>query len=177
MKRTEEMSDFADRTNSDSLYRDGVGMMVLNKHDQVFVARRIDISSNYWQMPQGGVETNESPRASALRELEEEIGTRKVRFLCESQSWLTYDFPEELAGKLWNGIYRGQRQKWFALRFLGVDQEINLQTNQPEFVEWKWVTPSQLPDLIVPFKRELYLQILREFSSLIVLDGMIPATK
>ncbi len=166
MKRTEKMSD-TDRTNAVSLYRDGVGMMVLNKHDQVFVARRIDIPSNYWQMPQGGVEPNESPRASALRELEEEIGTRKVRFLCESHGWLTYDFPEELAGKLWNGAYRGQRQKWFALRFSGVDQEINLQTKHPEFVEWKWAAPSQLPDLIIPFKRELYLQILREFSSLL----------
>ena len=177
MKRTEDMSDYGDRSDSASLYRDGVGMMVLNRHDRVFVARRIDIPSNYWQMPQGGVEAYESPRASALRELEEEIGTRKVRFLCESQSWLSYDFPEELAGKLWNGTYRGQRQKWFALRFLGADQEINLQTNHPEFVEWKWVTPSQLPDLIVPFKRELYLQILREFSSLLVLDGANSTTK
>ena len=103
-----------------------------------------------WQMPQGGIDPGESPRQAALRELKEEIGTDKAEIVCESQAWLQYDLPVELAGGIWGGRYRGQRQKWFVMRFTGSDADINLATEHPEFVDWQWVTSERLTDLIVP---------------------------
>ncbi|MFN9114077.1 MAG: RNA pyrophosphohydrolase [Bacteroidota bacterium] len=147
-------------------YRDGVGIMLINAQRQVFVAKRIDTVSEAWQMPQGGIDAGEPADVAALRELEEETGTDKATILRESRDWLTYDLPQELVGKIWGGRYRGQRQKWFAMRFDGVDSDINIATQHPEFCEWQWTKPSNLPDLIVPFKRVLYRQIIDEFRDL-----------
>ncbi len=144
-------------------YRPGVGIMLLNHQRQVFVGRRVDIPVAGWQMPQGGVDPGESPRQAALRELREEIGTDRAEILGESRLWLKYDLPPEIARRMWGGRYRGQRQKWFAMRFLGHDADIDLAGEHPEFSEWQWVAPQRLPELIVPFKRQLYLNILVEF--------------
>ncbi|MDX2112530.1 MAG: RNA pyrophosphohydrolase [Alphaproteobacteria bacterium] len=148
-------------------YRDGVGIMLINQHRQVFVAKRIDTLSEAWQMPQGGIDEGERPDVAARRELEEETGTSKATILRESKDWLTYDLPQELVGKIWRGRFRGQRQKWFAMRFDGTDSDINIDTPHPEFCEWKWIAPSTLPDLIVPFKRVLYRDIIQEFRDLL----------
>lgn len=147
-------------------YRPCVGMMILNAANQVFVARRIDTLVEAWQMPQGGIDEGENPQAAVLREMEEEIGTNKAEIIAESREWLSYDLPEHLVPQLWGGKYRGQKQKWFALRFTGTDSDINIATKHPEFSQWKWVEPAQVPELIVPFKRELYQSIVQEFSSL-----------
>ncbi len=147
-------------------YRDGVGIMLLNPHNLVFVAKRIDMTSEAWQMPQGGIDQGEEPQAAALRELMEETGTDKAAILQESREWLAYDLPDHLVPKLWKGRYRGQRQKWFAMRFSGTDSDINIATEHPEFCEWKWVAMEELPDIIVPFKRDMYQQLVDEFSSL-----------
>ena len=144
-------------------YRPCVGIMLLNRDGAVFVAKRIDMPSDAWQMPQGGIDRGEDPRAAALRELEEEIGTAKAEILCESRVWLKYDLPVELSGGIWGGRYRGQRQKWFVMRFTGSDADINLATEHPEFDAWQWVAADRLPDLIVSFKRQLYIDILAEF--------------
>jgi putative (di)nucleoside polyphosphate hydrolase len=145
-------------------YRPGVGIMLLNRRGQVFVGRRIDMPvTPAWQMPQGGIDPGETPRQAAMRELEEEIGTGKAEILSESRFWLTYDLPSELASGMWGGRYRGQRQKWFVMNFTGTDEDINLATEHPEFDAWQWVAPGRLPELIVPFKRQLYLDILAEF--------------
>jgi putative (di)nucleoside polyphosphate hydrolase len=145
-------------------YRPAVGIMLLNRQGRVFVARRIDMPvMPAWQMPQGGIDAGETPRQAALRELDEEIGTDKVEILGESRAWLQYDLPWELAGGVWGGRYRGQRQKWFVMRFTGGDADIDLATAHPEFDAWQWVMPTRLPGLIVPFKRQLYLDVLAEF--------------
>jgi len=145
-------------------YRLGVGIMLLNRQGEVFVARRIDMRSEAWQMPQGGMDAGETAQQTALRELEEEIGTAKADLIAESADWLTYDLPADLIPKVWNGKYRGQKQKWFLMRFTGSDGDINLETEHPEFCEWKWAKPQQLTSLIVPFKQALYQKVLREFS-------------
>ena len=147
-------------------YRRGVGVMLLNRDGRVLVARRIDTPGEAWQMPQGGIDPGETPRQAALRELREEIGTDKVAFLAESRGWLRYDLPPDLIPRLWGGRYRGQEQKWFALRFLGRDEDIRLDTDRPEFRAWKWVPVEALPGLIVPFKRRLYEQVMAEFAPL-----------
>lgn len=147
-------------------YRPGVGIMLLNQDNLVFVAKRIDTISEAWQMPQGGIDEGEEPRACALRELKEEIGTDKAIILAESREWLTYDLPDHLVPKIWGGRYRGQKQKWFAMRFTGVDSDINIATEHPEFCQWQWIEAPRLPDIIVPFKRELYARLVSEFSSL-----------
>jgi len=142
--------------------------MLLNRAGEVFVARRIDMvdSIRPWQMPQGGIDKGETPRQAALRELKEEIGTDKAVVLGETRMWLKYDLPVELAGGVWGGRYRGQRQKWFAMRFIGNDTDIDLATDHPEFDDWKWIRPDQLPEMIVPFKRQLYIDVLAEFRAL-----------
>jgi putative (di)nucleoside polyphosphate hydrolase len=147
-------------------YRAGVGVMLLDPRKRVFVGRRIDTTGENWQMPQGGIDKGETPRHAALRELKEEVGTDKAEILAESKAWLSYDVPREVAGRLWRGRYRGQRQKWFAMRFTGHDGDIDLHTHHPEFDAWKWVAASELPTLIVPFKRQLYLDVLAEFGTL-----------
>ena len=145
-------------------YRSAVGVMLLNPAGQVFVARRIDMPMmRAWQMPQGGIDPGETPQQAAFRELREEIGTDKAEILGESQVWLKYDLPVEFASGVWGGRYRGQRQKWFAMRFTGKDADIDLTTDHPEFDAWKWIRPERLPEMIVPFKRQLYVDILAEF--------------
>lgn len=146
-------------------YRDGVGIMLINRDRQVFVARRIDTKAEAWQMPQGGIDAGESPLEAALRELEEETGTDKAELLQESRGWLTYDLPDELIPKIWGGKFRGQRQKWFAMRFTGKDSDINIHTEEPEFLEWRWTHAARLPELIVPFKQQLYQALIKEFGT------------
>lgn len=145
-------------------YRKGVGMVLLNAQGLVFVARRIDTTAEAWQLPQGGIDDGESPRGACLRELEEEIGTDKAEIIAETEDWLAYDLPEDIADKVWKGRFRGQTQKWYCLRFLGDDSDINLDTDHPEFCEWKWLPVAQLPDMIVPFKRALYERIVERFA-------------
>ncbi|MBN8530470.1 MAG: RNA pyrophosphohydrolase [Alphaproteobacteria bacterium] len=151
---------------ADLPYRPCVGITLFNRDNRVFVARRIDTIAEAWQMPQGGIDDGESPRVTALRELKEEIGTDKAEIIAEIPGWLDYDLPEDLIGKLWGGKYRGQRQKWFAMRFLGSDSDINLNTPHPEFLEWRWEKLERVPELIVPFKRELYRRIAEAFAEL-----------
>ena len=148
-------------------YRPGVGVMLLDGGKRVFVGRRIDMAGENWQMPQGGIDKGETPREAALRELKEEVGTDHAEILAETTGWLRYDVPREIAGRLWRGRYRGQMQKWFAMRFTGRDSDIDLAAHHPEFNAWKWVAPAELPRLIVPFKRQLYLDVLAEFAPLL----------
>lgn len=145
-------------------YRVGVGIMLINNENKVFVGKRIDMKSEAWQMPQGGIDDGEDARTAALREMEEEIGTSKASVIAESKDWYYYDLPEDIIPKIWNGRFRGQQQKWFCLRFLGVDSDINIATRHPEFFEWKWIDIEKLPELIVPFKQKLYHEIIDEFK-------------
>jgi len=147
-------------------YRDAAGIMLLNARDKVFVAQRIDTTAEAWQMPQGGLDPGEEPSAAALRELEEETGVpaRLVDIIAEAAEPLYYDLPDDLVGKVWKGKYRGQKQHWFLCRFHGEDSDVDLQTEHPEFHAWRWAEPAELPKLIVPFKRELYEQVLAAFA-------------
>jgi putative (di)nucleoside polyphosphate hydrolase len=158
----------APRGGFDSLpYRPCVGVMLLDARGRVFVGRRADAGADAWQMPQGGIDPGETPRAAALRELAEEIGTDAVEVLAEGRGWHRYDLPGELVGHAWGGRYRGQQQRWFAMRFLGRDQDVRLDTVTPEFDGWRWVEPERLPDLVVPFKRAVYEAVLAEFRPVI----------
>lgn len=149
-------------------YRTGVGMMVLNAKGDVFVGKRIDMTSEAWQMPQGGVDKGETPKAAVWRELTEETGMTSVKIIGALEEPVAYDLPDELIPKIWNGKYRGQKQHWFVLRFLGEEKEIDLNTGEPELSEWCWVGIDMLPDIIVPFKRELYTYLVKEFRHLAV---------
>ena len=147
-------------------YRAAVGVMLLNAENKVFVGQRLDNALDAWQMPQGGLDPGESAEQGALRELEEETGI--VRSLVEivacASRQLDYDLPEDLMGQVWGGKYRGQRQTWFLCRFLGTDDDVRIETPEPEFRAWKWAEPSNLPAMIVPFKRALYEAVLDEFA-------------
>ena len=145
-------------------YRRGVGIMLLNALGDVFVAQRIDMPSDAWQMPQGGIDEGETPEVAAWREMQEEIGTRAAKLLPESRGWYRYDLLAELVPKLWHGRYRGQEQKWFAFRFTGRDSDIAIDSAHAEFSAWKWVPMAALPQLIVPFKRRLYTELIVEFG-------------
>ena len=149
---------------SDLPYRPCVGIMLFNKDGKVFVGKRLDQTVEAWQMPQGGIDKGESPRQAALRELGEEVGTDKADIIGEMEDWVTYDLPEHLIGIAFHGKYKGQRQKWFALRFTGQDSDIDLAAHDPEFSHW--VSLDELPDLIVPFKREIYRQVITAFRDL-----------
>lgn len=156
--------------NSDELpYRPCVGIMLVNMDGKVFVGQRIDNKVEAWQMPQGGIDEGEDPRATAIRELGEETGIapEHVEIIATARSELFYDLPSELIGQIWGGKYRGQRQIWYLARFTGKDSDIDIQTDHPEFRDWKWAPPESLPELIVPFKKKLYRDILQEFRDLI----------
>lgn len=148
-------------------YRPCAGVMLLNAERQVFVGQRLDSVSDAWQMPQGGIDPGEDPEAAALRELGEETGIAPhlAEILARSPREHLYDLPPHLMGKMWGGKYRGQRQSWFLLRFLGSDADVNIETGHPEFRAWRWVAPDQLESLIVPFKKELYRNVVAEFSA------------
>jgi putative (di)nucleoside polyphosphate hydrolase len=148
-------------------YRPCVGVMLANARGEVFVGQRIDSDVAAWQMPQGGIDGDETPREAALRELREETGipAELVRVEGETEGWVTYDLPHELVPRVWKGRYRGQKQKWVLARFLGTDADVNIVTDHPEFSEWRWIPPEDLPGVIVPFKRVVYEQVLDEFRS------------
>lgn len=150
-------------------YRPCVGIMLVNMDGKVFVGQRLDNVVEAWQMPQGGIDEGEDAKAAALRELGEEtgIGPAHVEIIAKAKDEHFYDLPPELMGKLWGGRYRGQRQFWYLARFIGQDSDINIETQHPEFRAWRWTAPETLPDLIVPFKRKLYRDILQEFRALI----------
>jgi putative (di)nucleoside polyphosphate hydrolase len=145
---------------SDLPYRPCVGIMLFNADGKVFVGKRLDQTVESWQMPQGGIDKGETPRQAALRELKEEAGTGKAEIIAEMDDWITYDLPAHLIGIALHGKYRGQRQKWFALRFTGQESDIDLTAHEPEFSSYRWVTLEELPDLIVPFKRETYRSVI-----------------
>jgi len=149
-------------------YRPGVGIMLLNCRGLAFVGHRVCMPAGLakWQMPQGGIDIGETPIEAALRELREEIGTDRADILGESRGWLHHIVPDEIAQGMMGGRYRGNRQKWFAMRFTGADADIDLATDHPEFDGWQWVRPEQLPELVVPFMRKLYLDVLAEFRTL-----------
>ncbi|MBP6951738.1 MAG: RNA pyrophosphohydrolase [Alphaproteobacteria bacterium] len=153
---------FIDEEFGDPLYRPAVGMMILNKENKILVGQRLDNKDPAWQMPQGGISPHEDADQAMLRELQEEIGTRHVEIIIKSKTWYQYDLPTELAGRLWNGKFKGQRQIWYALRFRGEDKEINIHTYHPEFRSWKWVERDELLELIIPFKRDLYSRVLKD---------------
>ncbi len=146
-------------------YRLGVGIMLINEDNKVFVAKRIDTKAEAWQMPQGGIDEGEAPSTAAMRELQEETGTNKATIIAQSREWYHYDLPEALVPVIWGGRHRGQKQQWFVMRFTGRDADININTPEPEFCEWKWVNGQELPDLIVPFKRDLYAALVNEFNA------------
>ncbi|MCP4329489.1 MAG: RNA pyrophosphohydrolase [Alphaproteobacteria bacterium] len=154
--------------NKDSLpYRSCVGIMLVNDTGHVLVAQRRDLPGDSWQMPQGGIDDGETPAQAALRELREEIGTVKAEILAETTEWYAYDLPDDLIGKAWGGRYRGQEQKWVLAKFKGSDADIQIETEHPEFVAWKWAPLEQLTTLIVPFKRKVYRQVVAEFQPIV----------
>ncbi|MBD1138404.1 RNA pyrophosphohydrolase [Pelagibacterales bacterium SAG-MED41] len=147
--------------------RTGVGIIILNNSNQVFVGKRKDNPGDKWQMPQGGVEKGEDFITAMRRELIEETGIKKIKILKEIQNMYQYELPSNLVGIIWKGKFRGQKQKWFITKFLGKDDEINLDTQNPEFIDWKWIDPQDLPEVIVDFKKELYLNLLKEINRVI----------
>ena len=158
-------------------YRLNVGIMLINHDGLVFVGQRRDNHSDAWQMPQGGIDDGENPKEAALRELHEETGipANLVQVLEVSENWISYDLPKDLISQLWGGRFRGQKQKWYLMRFLGSDAEVNIQTETPEFSAWKWIPPDALVENIVPFKKSVYQKVLSEFSkTLLMLGQQVP---
>ena len=146
----------------------GVGIVVLNRENKVFVAKRIDNPKNFWQMPQGGVNNNESFFKAALRELNEETSIKNVQLVKEIKEFTTYELPNHLLGIIWKGKFRGQKQKWFIVRFLGKDSEINIKTKKPEFLDWKWINPKDISQMVVSFKLDVYKKIEKEIKKILV---------
>ena len=147
--------------------RSGVGIVVLNKDNKIFVAKRIDSQKNFWQMPQGGVDEGEDYLTAAYRELEEETSIKNVSLIKELDGLISYDLPKNLLGVIWKGKYRGQEQKWFVMRFLGKDAEINIKTENPEFCEWKWVDLEHITDLVVEFKLNVYVDVKKKVKEIL----------
>lgn len=145
-----------------SLYRPAVGMMIVNKKNKIFMGQRQEQPLPAWQMPQGGISPHEETDQAMLRELQEEVGTRDIEIIMKSKEWYTYDLPADLANRLWSGRFKGQRQIWYALRFRGEDEDINIHTYHPEFRLWKWVDKEEVLDLSISFKRDLYNRVLTD---------------
>ena len=145
----------------------GVGIVLLNQNNQIFVAKRIDNPNDFWQMPQGGIDIGENPLQAAYRELKEETSIKSVKLIKEINNEITYLLPNNLLGIIWRGKYKGQTQKWFIMRFLGEDKEINLKTNHPEFLDWKWINLENITDKVVDFKLHVYQEIKKELKDLI----------
>jgi len=148
--------------------RSGVGIVVLNKANKVFVAKRIDNAKNFWQMPQGGVDEGEDYLTAAYRELEEETSIKNVELISELDGLITYNLPEHLLGIIWKGKYKGQSQKWFLMRYLGEDNQINIKTTKPEFLDWKWVDLKEITNLVVDFKLHVYQEVQQKVQGLLV---------
>ena len=147
--------------------RNGVGVIILNKNNQVFVAKRKDNPVDRWQMPQGGVNSGESYLSAMKRELFEETSIKSIELLKEIDGFFEYELPDNLVGVIWKGKFKGQKQKWFIVKFIGNEKEINLKTKYPEFIDWKWIAPDELPNVIVDFKKNLYLSLLVKLKELI----------
>ena len=148
--------------------RSGVGIVVLNKDNKVFVAKRIDNQKNFWQMPQGGVDKNEDYLVAAYRELEEETSIKNVELINELDGLITYNLPDRLLGIIWKGKYKGQKQKWFLMRHLGDDSEINIKTKNPEFLDWKWIDLKEITELVVDFKLQVYQEIQKKIEKILI---------
>ena len=146
--------------------RIGVGIILLNNENKIFVGKRIDNPEKFWQMPQGGINNNESSLEAAIRELREETGIKNIKLIKELNEWLEYNLPDNLLGKIWKGKYRGQKQKWFIMKFIGKEEEINIKTKNPEFLAWKWIDFSKLTEIVVDFKLNVYSEIKKELESL-----------
>ena len=147
--------------------RNGVGIIVLNKDNKIFVAKRIDNPKNFWQMPQGGIDEGEKFLDAAYRELEEETSIKSVKLIKELDGTITYELPDHLLGIIWKGKYRGQKQKWFLMRFTGDEKEINIKTNSPEFLDWKWVNINQITEVVVDFKLHVYKKLQEKVRKII----------
>ena len=152
---------------SDLPLRIGVGIILLNDDNKVFVARRIDNSKNFWQMPQGGVDDGEDFLKAAFRELEEETSIKSVELIKELDGTITYELPDHLLGIIWKGRYKGQRQKWFLMKFIGKDNEINIKTKKPEFLDWKWIALDQITEAVVDFKLHVYKELQKKVNKII----------
>ncbi len=152
-------------TPQDLPYRPCVGIVLINARGEIFAGQRLDSTADAWQMPQGGIDDGEKPRQAALRELWEETGVTAdlVEFVAKTEGWVTYDLPPELLGKVWGGKYRGQKQKWFLFRYLGRDDQVNIATDHPEFSRWRWIGAEEMVASIVPFKRDVYAQVVAAF--------------
>ena len=160
------MDDMKDKFKNLPL-RDGVGIVVLNKENKVFVARRIDNPKNFWQMPQGGVDKGENFLKAAYRELDEETSIKNVELIKELDDPITYELPKHLLGIIWKGKYRGQKQKWFLMRFIGEDKEINIETKNPEFLDWKWINLDEITEVVVDFKLHVYKELKEKVKKII----------
>jgi putative (di)nucleoside polyphosphate hydrolase len=148
--------------------RSGVGIVVLNKKNKVFVAKRIDNAKNFWQMPQGGVDDGEDFLTAAYRELEEETSIKNVKLISELDGFVSYNLPDRLLGIIWKGKYKGQKQKWFLMRYLGNDNEINIKTKKPEFLEWKWININEITKQVVDFKLHVYQEVQKKVEKILI---------
>ena len=148
--------------------RNGVGIVLLNNNNKIFVAKRIDNPKNFWQMPQGGVDKNENFLNAAYRELKEETSIENVKLIKELDGFMTYELPSNLIGIIWKGRYRGQKLKWFVMKFLGNDNEININTKKPEFLDWKWIELDKITEVVVKFKLEVYKKVKKEIKKILI---------
>jgi len=156
-----------DKNRSENLpLRLGVGMVIVNKDGHIFVAKRVESKFEAWQMPQGGILTGETPSRAVFREMKEEVGCDFGRIIAETKKWYSYNIPDFLISRLWDGQFKGQKQKWFLVEFTGEDSDINIDTENPEFREWQWIPKEEMLDIVVPFKKRLYVAVLKEFEHL-----------